>query len=328
MDLKLRNVDNLGAFSKTRLAHSNVLECQNMRASVYWIAFFICCVCNSARCDVIFDFDYTYDSGFFASGSQARNTLEAAGGYFQSILGDSLSAITPSGSNTWSGAFSNPSDGSNASFNGSVSANTLKIFVGARDLGGSVLGQAGPGGFSASGNQAWFNNLIARGQSGALLGNPTDFATWGGSMVIDSDSNWNFNHTIAPTAGQSDLYSVILHELGHVLGYGTSGSWNSLIQNGQFTGAASVASNGGLVALDPGLGHWQNGTLSTVDGIPQEAAMDPSIFVGTRKLFTHLDLAGLSDIGWQVTAVPEPAYLSLLLLGLAVNGIRRDRRVQ
>lgn len=296
-----------------------------MRLPIVWLALSLTCLCNSAHSDVIFDFDYSHDTGFFAVGSQARSTLEAAGNYFQSILGDTLSAITPGGGNSWSGSYFNPSNGNSASFNGSISANTLKIFVGARDLPGNTLGQAGPGGLGISGiNQAWFDTVIARGQPGALLGTPTDFGPWGGSLVIDNNSTWNFNHTVAPTAGQNDLYSVILHELGHVLGYGTSGSWNALVQGNQFTGVSSVATNGGNINLD-GSAHWIDGTMSTVNGNAQEAAMDPSIFTGTRKLFTELDLAGLRDIGWQVNNVPEPSSLSLILIGgvFLVNCRRR-----
>ncbi|HMP05649.1 MAG TPA: dockerin type I domain-containing protein, partial [Lacipirellulaceae bacterium] len=40
----------------------------------------------------------------------------------------------------------------------------------------------------------------------------------------------------------------------------------------------------------------------------QEAAMDPEITVGTRKLLTSLDAAALADIGWSIVEPPPPAY--------------------
>jgi hypothetical protein len=55
----------------------------------------------------------------------------------------------------------------------------------------------------------------------------------------------------------------------------------------------------------------------------QETLMDPSTPRGTRELLTDLDLAGLADIGWQVTAVPEPGSAHLLLAGLGVLGALR-----
>ncbi len=116
----------------------------------------------------------------------------------------------------------------------------------------------------------------------------------------------------------NDLYSVLLHEIGHVLGIGTADSWNNLVSGGLFTGAASVASYGGSVPLNPTGDHWAEGTKSTVYGTAtsQEAAMDPTLTVGTRKLFTNLDVAGLQDVGWQIVAVPEPSSLGLCGLGL------------
>ncbi len=49
------------------------------------------------------------------------------------------------------------------------------------------------------------------------------------------------------------------------------------------------------------LSHWSDGTNGlTLQGIVQEAALDPSIFNGQRKVLTNLDYGGLSDIGWDV----------------------------
>jgi MYXO-CTERM domain-containing protein len=41
---------------------------------------------------------------------------------------------------------------------------------------------------------------------------------------------------------------------------------------------------------------------------PQEAALDPEITNGTRKEFTSLDGAGLTDIGWSVNEPVTPTY--------------------
>lgn len=75
--------------------------------------------------------------------------------------------------------------------------------------------------------------------------------------------------------------------------------------------------------LDPP-GHWIEGLDSIIYGTttPQETAMDPSVTLGTRKLFTELDVASLSDIGWSI--IPEPSAAALLLLG-AGWGLRRRR---
>ena len=59
------------------------------------------------------------------------------------------------------------------------------------------------------------------------------------------------------------------------------------------------------------------------DGLAQEAVMDPTITVGTRKTLTELDLAFLRDLGF--TTVPEPSRMLLLFVG-AVGLLRIRRR--
>ncbi|MEI6862328.1 MAG: PEP-CTERM sorting domain-containing protein [Verrucomicrobiota bacterium] len=56
--------------------------------------------------------------------------------------------------------------------------------------------------------------------------------------------------------------------------------------------------------------------------------MDPSLTVGSRKFFTTLDFAGLQDIGWQLSAIPEPSTLvwAAVAGALGVGWRRRSRR--
>lgn len=74
------------------------------------------------------------------------------------------------------------------------------------------------------------------------------------------------------------------------------------------------------------LAHWAEGTTSFVAGLPQEAAMDPTITTGTRKAFTDLDFAAMKDIGWEVTPVPEPGTWAMLFAGLGLVGFAARRR--
>jgi hypothetical protein len=72
-----------------------------------------------------------------------------------------------------------------------------------------------------------------------------------------------------------------------------------------FFGPAATAEYGSAPPTS-GSGHWASGTMSRIFGTntPQEAAMDPEITTGTRKVLTALDAAGLTDIGWEVGAAP------------------------
>ena len=280
-------------------------------------------------------FDYTYDTSGFFSGSNAsrRDILDQAASAFSSRFNDSLSAITPSGGNSWSATFSNPSSPSStvSLSNLSVAANTIVVYVGAADLGTNVLGQGGPGGYSSNGNSTWLNNVAARGQTGALGSNPTDFGPWGGAISFSTTASWYFDSnptTVESFPGQNDFYSVALHEIGHVLGIGTADSWFTYVAGGTFTGPNATAANGGSVALSSGNSHWLNGTLSTVIGTTtsQEAAMDPTLTTGTRKFLTTLDVAGLHDVGWTVVPEASTVAWSAGLGAIALLHWRRRRQ--
>lgn len=293
----------------------------------------------NSKAEVFVSFDYSTDTtDFFSDGSRERATLEAAGSFFESILDDDLLGITPGGVNSWSARFTHPATGNRYSVPGLVvPADTLTIFVGARNLGGNILGQAGPGGWSGGGTSDWRNILWGRGEGdgtqSAVNGSAAyEFGPWGGAMAIDIDSNWNLDHATEPTTGEADLYSVILHELGNVFGLGMADSWDNLIVAGEFTGIRSVAEFGGNVPLHTDDVRWAEWTASNIfpAGASQEAAMDPTILLGTRKLFTDLDVAALDDIGWDAAVVPEPSSIVLLSSAAIVfyAGAARRRRKQ
>jgi hypothetical protein len=275
---------------------------------------------SSHALDIVFD--YTYDTSSFFDASR-KSLMDLAANAFESRLSDNLTAINSGVGGSVDFQFSNPSgSGSITVTNGSVAANELRVYLGAEVMAGSTLGTGGPGGYSASGTQSFFDNLASRGQLGALEPTATDFGPWGGVISFNSAAAWYFG-TGTVGAGQSDFYSVAVHELGHVLGYGTADSWNAKVNSltDTFTGAYS-----GTRALSSDEAHWIAGTSSDVNGLSQEAAMDPNITVGTRKYFTTLDYQGLQDIGWEVTAVPEPETYAMMLLGLGVLGWAGKRR--
>lgn len=289
-------------------------------------------------------YDYSFDTGFFAAGSQARAVFEAAGNFFATRLTDSLTAIDSAGSNNFQLVFQNPSTGATVQLNNvDIAADTIRLYAGARELGGSVLGQAGPGSFSVSGSFDFVVNANVRGQGAnfnAVDGpDAFDFSLWGGAVAFDINSPWSFDLNNGPAPGTHDFLSVALHEIAHVFGVGVADTWVNDVFASTFTGAASVASYGGAVPVSADLSHWANGTQSTVAAGPesfigtlagsmQETSLDPSITIGTRKLMTELDLAVLEDIGWEVSspdvspppeeAVRVPATPPWVLAGGAV----------
>jgi hypothetical protein len=253
---------------------------------------------------VTIQFDYSLDSSGFFSNPQARATLELAGRTLAAQLNDSLAAIAPGGGNHWTAGVTNPSTGGTVALQDLyVPADTIIVYAGGHNYGGAQLGEGGNGSWAASGPGAWLNAVGARGQAGALGPAPTDYAPWGGSVTFDTATNWNFGDTSAgPARGQFDFLSVAEHELGHVLGIGTAGSWQDKLSGGRFYGAASSAVYGTAPPVDGPGSHWAPGTA--VGGAV--ADMVPSIGAGERHLFTSLDFAALQDVGWQVGAAAAP----------------------
>jgi hypothetical protein len=253
-----------------------------------------------------FQFDYSLDTSHFFDSSGARAALEQAAQSLESYLSDSLDAITPSGANSWIAQFTSPSSGATVSVgNLSIAANTLLIFVGARDFSGGTVAESAPGGWiPGNADPQWLNLLAGRGQVGAVpvsgsSAPATDFGPWGGALSFDSvGTDWYFGSSANGIGStQMDFVSVAQHELAHILGFGTAESFDRYISGSTFTGPSATAAYDGVGSppLSGDRAHWQGGTT---DG-GQAAAMDPALGTGTRRLFTSLDYAALNDIGWN-----------------------------
>jgi hypothetical protein len=250
-------------------------------------------------------FDYRYDTTGFFSDPSRRSILEQAGRDLSTRLNNSvdLTPIQPSGFNNWTATTFNPANPTqNISINNlSVGVDQIVVFVGGGNgINGGEAGLGGSGGYSASGEQGWFNTLRNRGRSG--------FASWGGSISFSSGTNW-YVGAGQPNSSQTDFYSVAVHELGHVLGFGASNQWSALVSGSSFTGATARAVNGGT---NPQVstyeaGHWQQGITANGAAV----SMQPYITAGTRVRFSELDFAALADIGWDLSgSVSTPVVVS------------------
>jgi protocatechuate 3,4-dioxygenase beta subunit len=273
---------------------------------------------------VTIQFDYSLDENGFFSDPTRRTMLQQAADSITSRFTDTLTAVTPSGQNTWSVNITHPGNGADFSIeNPTIPANIIRIYAGGRVLGGNTLGIGGPAGWQASGISAnWFDTIMARGNAGALATPKTDFAPFAGAITFSTTANWHFGATTTGLSGKSDFLSVATHELCHALGFGTAESFEALNVGGVFTGAKSKQLFGANVPLDGGGGHFAEGTKYK----SVEVVMDPSLTQGTRKLMTDLDFAGLDDLGWSVTyPVANTAKISGNVFKDAnANGIRES----
>ena len=297
-----------------------------------YIALYFILLLQSASA-VNFRIDYSLDTnGFFGTDSnpdvERREAIEAVADFFSEIIQDNFLEIDNSDSQfpqaSWTPRLFNPSTGAiiNLEDNLVIPANEVIVFVGARDLPNSVVGQAGPAFFSASGFTPWFERIRGRGQSEADSGTAsdnTDFALWGGQIAFDTLNangtvrNWNFSLT--QNLSGIDFITVALHEFCHILGIGTADSWDNLINsNDQFLGVASVRSLGENPPIQEVVrGHFADftnrrlnsvsfGSFGTPHGTFQAAIMRPSLSTtaGRLTVLSDLDLAGLIDVGWKI----------------------------
>lgn len=259
----------------------------------------------------------------------------------------------------WNLSITNPTTGGAVTLNTfTAAANQITMYVGARDLSGPTLGVGGPagaglgfsgGGFAnewvtaVAGAESASNAAMTRG-AGPVMGTLTGSSSLGaatanyslsygaiaGGLSFDSNTIWHYDHTTAVGVGENDFYSVALHELLHAVGVGTSDSWTSQTSGTNWTGTNVIALMGsGTGLISSGGDHIADGTMSTriSDGGAQEAVMDPTLTVGTRKSLTALDLAFLNDLGFTTaSAVPEPSRMILLLVGAGGMLLLRRRQ--
>lgn len=132
---------------------------------------------------------------------------------------------------------------------------------------------------------------------------------------------WHFDHTTPVGTGKLDMYSVALHEIIHVLGYGTSENWENFVTGNQWTGPEVTAILGeGVPALEDDLYHILDGLQSPgyLDGILRQTVMNSSPVVGQRDQLTVLDLAYISDMSYNVVVTPVPEPTSSLLISAAL----------
>ena len=244
--------------------------------------------------------DYSLDTNNFFNTQEKKDLLQTAADAIGSRLTDTLSAITPSGSNTWTAIFEHPATGTEATVNNrSIAANTVVVYAGGRDLPANQAGVGGFGGYDASGSNSFFDILDGRGQAGVLLGTPTDFGPWGGAITFDTvGTTWHFGTTTSGLDNSKvDFLTVAQHELAHLFGFGTAPSWQNQISGSNFTGPVSKAANGNVNVPLGDSGHW---ALSVTSG-GELATMRPTLTQGERHLMTAIDFAGLDDLGWTVT---------------------------
>ncbi len=247
-------------------------------------------------------FDYSFDTSGLFNTTAARAAMDRVGAAMTARMTDSLSAITPSGNNSWTAQVYDTAANTTRSLPGlGVGADEVVVYITGGAL-GSPLGVASGGAYSARGSQAWLDGIRTRGQAGVDAG--TDYSPWGGLIAFNSTTNWDFGAG-APAANQYDFDAVALHEMMHVFGFGLENpSFTRNVSGGFFNGPNTVSVYGGSVPMQLGNGsdHFTAGTRYA----GQDAVMNPAIAPGKMKQMTELEYASLRDIGWGDSGTRVP----------------------
>ena len=236
-------------------------------------------------------FDYRFDdAGFFADPAR-REALEAAAAVWSSILRDDFEDI-PAGTSVRT---RDPEDPTGAGMNltSDEAIDDVLIFVGCASFPDGIAQSNHTAGLSGIADFELVGRLQERYQG-------ADFEPWTGWISFNCDSPWFFDATPATDddipGEQNDFHSTAMHEIGHVLGFGTASAFMALITDGAFVGPAAVSANGGPVPLTSSGTHFQSSVVS--DG--QVTLMDVSRTVGTRTPPTRVDRAAMADLGYTL----------------------------
>ncbi len=256
--------------------------------------------------------------GVSAGANTARGDFTIVVNYTTSVT-MSQQAAFENAANTWASLISgyqdgfvvNRSGGSSYKIGQTIDTLFISAAIQGIDGAGGILGSAGP-------------NQIIVDSSGFTLASD-------GAMTFDIAD-------VAALEANGSFGNVILHEMAHVMGFGTLWTNNGVYVNnsGEFTGSSATAAwqadfgqtgtpdvelqGGGGTAN----GHWNEnlgggGLTGITDAMGRD--MRDELMTGwlnANSFISDMTIASFVDIGYSATAIPEPAMtggFSLIMLG-------------
>jgi len=240
-------------------------------------------------------FDYRFDTKGAFQDPARRASLEAAAAEWEWLIEEDFEDI-PAGTEVLSRDPEDPSQPGQV-FVMDEPIDDLVVFVGyaSKDGPGGQLAESFPSAAIGSVSDPVLSAKLAERNAGA------DFEPWTAWLSFDESEDWYYDATPETgddiPAAQIDFMSVAMHELGHILGFGTADAYFALVDGqSQFTGSAAIGAYGGPVPLTSNAYHLDPSVMS--DG--GRPLMDPSDASGQRSVITSLERALFSDLGHQI----------------------------
>ncbi len=244
---------------------------------------------------MLINIDYRFDTNGFFDDPIRKATLESAVQVWENLLHDDFPTVSAGIQFT----IKNPQTGLSETIILDSDIHDLLIFVGSQSPpfgeNGNAIGRGGPTGGDASGT-IFFNRLHS-----------SNFEPWVGQISFDPSPNftngqptdWFFDTTLDTSddlpVNSSDFFSTALHEIGHVLGFGTASSFQQQVSNGFFTGKNALNLNSSNpIPLESDFAHIQSDFSLNNESILLVSANQGRVFP------SQVDLAILADIGYEI----------------------------
>jgi hypothetical protein len=258
---------------------------------------------------------------------------------------------------SWCGAAAGTIFTISVNFGSGLTANEEAVFAQAADYWDSVITGYKPGITGITGVTIGASGQAIDGVGGILGSASVDgavirTASNGTTYRLATNATMTFDSAdLDNMYNQGYLYPVILHEMGHAIGFGTVWTNNAVYVNGsgQYTGAAALAayrsefvgqSGAAYVPVELGGGggtanaHWNEGDGGGATGIVDHLGrdMEYELMTGWLNLpassvfVSQTTIHSFEDIGYMT--VPEPSAFVLLGIGVvSILGYARRLRV-
>lgn len=177
--------------------------------------------------------------------------------------------------------------------------------------------------------------------AGVVEMNTKNIAFYMDDDVTNNDENFVMGVTGLVSQAQKaakrfDGFSIMLHEIGHVLGYsGTTGMWNDAKPFTAYTDFANNIAGGkfkfdyltsGLEgSINGPITQWNTDTFHMTAAAQSGRNMAPTFGFGERRALTALDVESVCD-AFRLCPVPTPGATTLFA-GSGLLALRRRRSV-
>lgn len=236
----------------------------------------------------------------------------------------------------------------NVNFSGGLSPTQQSIFTTAANTWMNLISGYQPGISIASLNISAAGTAID-GVGGVLGSAGPDTVTSQGGFLLATSGSMNFDSAdLSNMESNGTLLTVILHEMAHVMGFGTLWTPNGVYLNntGQYTGPAALTAykaefsqpSATFIPVELGggagtaNGHWNEadgggsltGIISPLGDMRFELMTG---WVNSPYFISQTTIGSFVDIGYlaATTDMPEPAPMALISIGLLAVGVLRRR---